>query len=190
MKTGTANTLNCGRGLQTPMTRTMPNPPKPAGKSSTLRKGRVSEDYGVYSVTKVTDKRKPVLIGSEPARVLIESLAHLRSADRIKLYAFCVMPDHVHVAFCLMPGEHLSDVVGAFSKFTARRLNKLIDGKGSFWQEGFHDRHCRDRDELVEISNYIEYNPVRSGLVAAPEDWQHSSASNLHRDLIDREWWP
>ena len=89
-----------------------------------------------------------------------------------------------------MPGASLSDMIGALSKFTARRINKMIGQSGVFWQEGFHDRHCRTRDELNSLCEYIEHNPVRAGLVEFKADWKFSSASPLGKGMLDREWWP
>lgn len=169
----------------------MSNKPSPKGNSSRLRAGRVSEPFGCYAITKVVHGRGRYLSSGAAAQCVIECLDHLRETDRIKLYAFCVMPDHLHFAICVMPGEELSSAVASFSKFTSRKIKVLI-GKhdGPFWQEGFHDRHCRDRDELADLCEYIEHNPVRAGLVELAEDWSYSSAHPNNRAMLDREWWP
>ncbi|QDV72583.1 Transposase IS200 like protein [Planctomycetes bacterium K2D] len=141
-------------------------------------------------VTKVFKDRQRLGSDSANAKILLGSLNHLRATDRIKLFAFCLMPDHLHVAFCLLPGEELSEVVRSFSKFTALQINRHRSKSGSVWQEGFHDRHCRDRDELVSLCEYIEHNPVRAGLADVASDWEFSSASLLGNGMLDREWWP
>jgi REP element-mobilizing transposase RayT len=160
------------------------------GRSVELRKGRVSQDYACYVVSKVVHFRRPVLATPPAAQILLDSWQFLRSHDRIKLFAFCIMPDHFHIAFCLMPGESLSKLMEDTNKFTARELNKLHEKHGQFWQEGFHDRNCRDDNELHELCVYIEHNPVRAGLVTRAEFWQYSSANPQHRGMLDREWWP
>ena len=168
----------------------MPTPPNPAGQSSLLRQGRVSQPWDCYVITKVVERRLPLLTDTANATVIIDSLQHLRASDQVKLFAFCIMPDHFNAAVCLMPGVSLSDMMAALSKFTARRINKTMGQTGAFWQEGFHDRHCRNRDELASFCEYIEHNPVRAGLVQAAPDWQWSSASPLRQGMLDREWWP
>jgi len=110
--------------------------------------------------------------------------------DRIKLFAFCIMPDHYHMTLCLMPSEDLAQLMQDSNKFTARGLNKLFQREGTFWQEGFRDRRCRNEDELHDLSLYIEHNPVRAGLVQTAEEWPCSSANPHRRHLLDREWWP
>jgi putative transposase len=160
------------------------------GRSSDLRKGRVSEVFACYSITKVVLTRMPLLATEKSADVLFNSWKFLREDGRIKLFAFCVMPDHFHLAFCLMPGHNLSSVMESTSKFTSRELNKLHRRHGRFWQEGFHDHRCRDETEVHDLCLYIEHNPVRRELVAAAEFWPYSSAFPKNKHLLDRDWWP
>jgi putative transposase len=161
-----------------------------AGDSSKLRKGRFSEDYACYSITKTVNLRRHVLAAPLPAKVITESWNFLRSKNRIKLFAFCIMPDHFHMTICLMPREDLSKVFEDGGKFTARELNKLLGRSGQFWQEGFYDRRCRNEAELHDLSLYIEHNPVRAGLVERAEAWPYSSANASNKGMLDRDWWP
>ena len=160
------------------------------GNSQSLRQGRISEAFACYFITKVVDQRRSVLANERAAAILLDSWNYLRSHDRIKLFAFCVMPDHYHITLCLMPGENLSQLMLDSNKFTAREINKLFQRGGTFWQEGFQDHRCRSEAELHDLSLYIEHNPVRAGLVQAAGEWPYSSASQNCRHLLDREWWP
>lgn len=169
---------------------TMSNKPFVRGQSSDLRRGRVSEDFACYSVTKVVNNRLPILATDSIARILIDSWQFLRTQQRMKLFAFCIMPEHFHLVFCLMPGTPLSKLMEDTGKFTSREMNKLLQRRGTFWQEGFHDHRCRDELELHELCLYIEHNPVRKKLVTSPELWPYSSASAGNKHLVDREWWP
>jgi REP-associated tyrosine transposase len=45
-----------------------------------------------------------------------------------------------------------------------------------FWQDESYDRLVRDAAEFERIRHYIEYNPVRAGLVELPEEYPWSSA--------------
>ncbi|MEX0643492.1 MAG: transposase [Pirellulales bacterium] len=157
---------------------------------SELRKGRVSEDFACYSISKVVLYRRPVLAKDASAKILLDSWQFLRSRERIKLFAFCIMPDHFHLVFCLLAGESLSKVMEDTGTFTARELNKLFGKRGQFWHEGFHDHRCRESNDLHELSLYAEHNPVRAGLVAAAELWPYSSVFPANRTMLDREWWP
>jgi REP-associated tyrosine transposase len=160
------------------------------GRSSELRKGRISEDFACYAITKTVNFRRKVLSNDSAARVLLDSWQYLRTHDRIKLFAFCIMPDHFDIVFCLMSGEDLSKLMQDSSKFTSRELNKLRGKPGHFWQESFHDHRCRNEKELHDLCLYIEHNPVRARLVEAAELWPFSSAFPTNKSMLDRDWWP
>jgi putative transposase len=161
-----------------------------SGRLSELRKGRVSEDFACYSVTKTVLYRRGVLTAEAPAKILLDSWQFLRLRDRIKLFAFCIMPEHFHLVFCLFPGKNLSKLMEDTGKYTARELNKLFGRRGQFWQTGFYDHRCRDARELHDLSLYAEHNPVRAGLVTASELWPYSSAFSINRHMLERGWWP
>src|SRR5215212_9729210 len=161
------------------MGRTMTNHLFTRGQLANLRKGRVSDDFACYSITKTVEFRRPVLATDQTATVLTDSWSYLRSHNRVKIFAFCIMPDHYHLMICLMPRQHLSKVMEDSGKFTAREINKSLGRQGQFWQNGFHD-----------LCLYIEHNPVRKQLVEPPELWPYSSAFPGNKYLLDREWWP
>ncbi|MEX2316851.1 MAG: transposase [Pirellulales bacterium] len=167
-----------------------PAAPIVKGRSAELRRGRVSEDYACYAISKSVNRRAPVLAADNPAKILINSWQYLRSRHRIKPFASCIMPDHSHLVLCLMPGESLSQLMEDSNKFTARDLNKLLKRRGQFWQNGFYDHRCRNDKELYDQCLYNEHNPVRRGLVITAETWPYSSAFAANKWLLDREWWP
>ena len=143
-----------------------PDPPH----SRFLRGGRWSEDYACYAVTKNVQGRKAVLAAPRREEIIIGSLNHLRASERIRLLAFCVMPDHYHALFFLLPkGKTLSTVMEQIGRYTARLINQSLGQTGRFWQDGFNDHRCRDVDDMNDRLWYIENNPVRAGLVEKPE---------------------
>lgn len=154
-----------------------------------LRGGRQSEPMACYVITKCVGHRRKVLANDRTAAVLFDSLNFMRSQDRMRLLAFCVMPDHLHLLVLLLSKCTLQELIRDYSRFTARQLNRIIGSQGDFWEEGFHDSRCRDENDMVERLAYIEHNPVRAGLVARAEEWKYSSA---HRDccgMLDRDWY-
>jgi hypothetical protein len=64
----------------------------------------------------------------------------------------------------------------SINRHTALECNRLRGVTGSFWQRESYDHWIRDVEELERIIRYAEANPVKAGLVEAPEDWPFSSA--------------
>jgi len=81
------------------------------------------------------------------------------------------MPNHVHVLVELSNQHSLGSVVGSWKRFSARMANHLISRSGPFWQDDYWDTYIRDERHFESTVGYIENNPVKSGLVAAAEDW-------------------
>ena len=113
----------------------------------------------------------------EIAGVVAESI-HF-AADELEYYslhAFVIMANHVHllVTPLVSPSKLLQSVKG----YSARAANKLLERVGEpFWQPESYDHWIRDDPEFDRVRRYIENNPVRSGLVAEPEDYRWSSAN-------------
>ena len=155
-----------------------------------LREGRWSEHLVCYSVAKNVEDRRPWLSPPDHARHIIDSLGFLRSANAIRLLAFCVMPDHFHAMFFLLPsGKSVSAIMQRSCRYTARLINQSLRRSGQFWQDGFHDHRCRDVDDMDYLLGYIESNPVRAGLIDSPEEWPFSSAHPSRATMLDRDWY-
>ena len=61
---------------------------------------------------------------------------------------------------------------------SAREANRILNRAGCpFWQDESFDHWCRNEAEFARIKQYIEWNPVKAGLVKRPDDWPWSSAS-------------
>jgi len=93
----------------------------------------------------------------------------------IKLYHFCLMPNHTH--FIIEP-----TIEGSLSKFMlkitlayTRYFNKKYQGVGHVWQGRYKTSLIDGDDYFIRCGLYNELNPVRAGLVKNPEDWQFSS---------------
>jgi REP element-mobilizing transposase RayT len=116
------------------------------------------------------------LIEPRIAVIVAEALLHgdhvRRSYD---LFAWVVMPNHVHVV--MDPVIPLSEIMRWLKTATGNRANKLIAKTGTpFWRREYYDRWIRSPKELSAVIGYVEDNPVRSGLSASPEEWRWSSA--------------
>lgn len=123
-----------------------------------------------FSITIGTSSRLPVFRDSEFGLECISILERLSERHTTKVYAYCLMPDHVHLLLSTPQGVLINRFVGSFTSrcFAARR------GRGNsnpFWQRSFYDHGLRKPDDLRAVANYILNNPVREGLVARWRDY-------------------
>ena len=101
--------------------------------------------------------------------------------QRYRLFAWVVMPNHVHALFQPMAGWNVAKIVASWKKFTARKIHdELQNGSPSsgepVWHKEYWDRYIRDQAHFEGTVEYIHMNPVKAGLVTTAADWPWSSA--------------
>jgi len=118
----------------------------------------------VFSVTIGTSPRSPVFEKQAWALECIEILRDLRREMGNPVYAYCLMPDHVHFLLATLASSPLSSFVGRWKSlcYQARRRR---GNPANFWQKSFFERALRGSDDLRAAALYILNNPVRKGLV-------------------------
>ena len=110
------------------------------------------------------------------AELIDSTLLHFHG-DRYTLYAWCIMPNHVHALVTPAPTITLSALLHTWKSFSAKQANRVLGRSGAFWMQEYFDRYIRDEDHFVSAVEYIHNNPVAAGLCASPPDWPFSSAT-------------
>jgi REP element-mobilizing transposase RayT len=115
----------------------------------------------------------------EIAKMVVETIYYqAQTLGHYQLHNFVVMANHVHLL--ITPLVAVSKLMQSLKRFTAREGNRILNVTGQpFWQDESYDRLVRDQREFERIANYIEMNPVRAGLAAAPEDFPWSSGRRI-----------
>jgi putative transposase len=112
------------------------------------------------------------------ARLVDALLGKLREkclSSSFDIYAYCLMPDHLHLeAVGLAPHSDLIALMRQF-KGAATSVARGL-GVSDLWQKGFYDHVLRERDDENAVAWYIFNNPVRKGLVKDMCDWVFSGS--------------
>lgn len=95
--------------------------------------------------------------------------------DRYELHAWCVMPNHVHVLF-KVTSVPTAEILESWKKHTAQRINRLLNRRGTLWEEDYWDTYMRNSEQERKTVRYIESNPVKATLVGDGREWLWSSA--------------
>jgi len=104
-----------------------------------------------------------------------QALCDYARCGDIKLHAWALMPDHVHML--LTPhGSNLAQSLPLFKQSVARRLAQLDGASIPVWRPGGgYDRTVYSCGEFKEKREYIHRNAVRAGLVATAAEWRWHS---------------
>jgi len=159
-------------------------------------KPNFNPDY-LYFVTTNAIKRAHLFKRDVIKRILIDSFHYLRKNDRMKLFAFVIMPNHNHLIGKFSENYPLSDAMRDFKKFTARQIygqfhseenekvlsflqreGQAVKQEYKIWEDGYDARDVFSIKFLQQKIDYIHHNPCQSywRLVENPEDYLWSTA--------------
>ncbi len=124
-------------------------------------------------------ERNPTVDLSKPenTKIIIDALKFWEG-NKLKNFAFCIMPNHVHWAFELLEKDkkgdpvYLQDILYSVKRFSATQINKLEKRTGSLWQKESFDTTIRDEKHLYYVVEYTLNNPVAAGFVKDWKDWE------------------
>ncbi len=147
------------------------------------RPRHVAVKNAVYFVTAVTYNREPLF--SEPvlAHLVQDSIFFLRQRGDFRLFAFVIMPDHLHLLLQPADEKPLPAIMHSLKSFTSKRILSPRPGMRKVWQDGYYEHGIRTERELVEKIRYIEANPGKAGFSEETRTFSFSSASM--RDQMD-----
>ena len=123
---------------------------------------------------------------------MIGCLKRIADNYSLRVYAFCLMPNHVHLL--LSPTEsNLYDAMrDLFSRY-AMKFNKKYERKGHLFGGPYRQAVCLDDSYLLAASLYIHLNPVKAGLATDPLAYRWSSCrlyydDNAPKSFIDPDF--
>jgi REP element-mobilizing transposase RayT len=124
-----------------------------------------------YFVTVCVEGRRPVFQATDAAQAVVDCLNWLRANKDVQVFAYCLMPDHLHVL--VRSPMLLGQIVRSLKTFTTRSSH-ATGFHGKLWQDDYHDHILRRTEDAADIARYILDNPVRAGLVEHAEEYPWS----------------
>ena len=108
-------------------------------------------------------------------RYYIELLSEYAKEYGTEVWAYCLMPNHVHLVMVPSEEDGLRAALGETHRRYTRQVNFRKGWRGHLWQERFHS-FVMDEKYLLATVRYVERNPVVANLCRDPFDWEWSSA--------------
>ena len=106
---------------------------------------------------------------------ILEVLHATRARRKFQLFAYVVMPTHVHLLFSPTDKDTLIAIMREFKMRASKAILKTRGASGGFWQARSFDRIVRTPKEFAKTLLYIHFNAVKDGLVDEPSKWKWSS---------------
>jgi putative transposase len=165
----------------------MTNDDYTGSRKSTMKMGEI------YFWTATINNWQHLLKEDQFKDIIIQSLDNLSERRLIDVFAFTIMPNHIHLIWRINALNGKETAQGSFLKFTAHEFKKLLKAhpetlekfvvtapnkKYEFWQRDSLAIHLYSRKVMLQKLNYIHLNPLsgRWHLVSDPSDYYYSSA--------------
>lgn len=128
-----------------------------------------------HHVTQRGNRRQTTFFNDADYAAYLDLLAEQLAGAAVALWAYCLMPNHVHLILVPETEDGLAAALGEAHRRYTRRVNSREGWRGFLWQGRFASFPLQG-DHLLAAARYVELNPVRAKLAARPEDWPWSSA--------------
>ena len=128
-----------------------------------------------HHVTQRGNQRRRTFFSDSDCRLYITLLRRWCEESATSVWAWCLMPNHVHLILVPSREERLAAALGPAHARYASLVNAREGWTGHLWQGRFAS-FVMDERHLLACARYVELNPVRAGLVERAEEWLWSSA--------------
>jgi REP element-mobilizing transposase RayT len=158
------------------------------------------EEGEIFFWTATINKWQRLLEGDVYKDIIIHSLEYLSDANKIDVYAFVIMPNHIHLIWKINEPNGKESSQGSFLKYTAHEFKKMLkrDSNGclslysvnafnkdyEFWQRDSLAVHLYTKNVACQKLDYLHNNPVAEHwqLVKDPCDYKYSTAAFYERE--------
>lgn len=129
-----------------------------------------------HHITQRGNQKQKTFFCYEDYQLYLDLLAQWCRHFQVEIWAYCLMPNHVHLIAVPSTQKSLAKAIGKTHERYTRHVNFREGWRGHLWQGRFAS-YPMDEPHLLAATRYIELNPVKANIVACPQE-QRQSAFN------------
>ncbi len=133
-----------------------------------------------HHVTQRGNRRQKTFFCDDDYRYYIELLSTYAKAYGTEVWAYCLMPNHVHLVIVPREEDGLRAALGEAHRRYMRHINFRKGWRGHLWQEHFHS-FVMDEAYLLATVRYVERNPVVAKFCRQPDEWPRRALQHILR---------
>lgn len=137
------------------------------------RRPRLHAPGVLYHVIVRGNQRQKTFLSPGDYQIYLEKIAQYRRKYDVTIYAFCLMPNHVHLLLeCSKTplGKFMQGLQQSYTQY----YNRMYKKTGHLFQGRYKAILCQKDAYLLELVRYIHLNPVRSKLAKTPQGYAYS----------------
>jgi len=136
----------------------------------------------------------PIFTRTQTTDIIFESLKYLQKTDNLKIYAYVILENHLHL---IVESDDIAKSMRSFKAHTAKEILKYLQENNvksildqlafykkahkknatyQLWQEGIQPKLIINNKMMIDRINYTHNNPVKRGYIDEAVHWRYSSA--------------
>jgi len=154
------------------------------------RKPRVQSLTGIYHVILRGVNRQDIFCDKEDRWKFLDRLAYYKGIGAYKIYAYCLMDNHVHILIQEL-NEPLSTSIKRISSSYVLWFNKKYQRSGHLFQERFRSEVVETESYFLTVLRYIHQNPIKAKIVEQASAYPWSSYNEYFQKkpgLVDKDY--
>ncbi|NEQ54215.1 MAG: transposase [Leptolyngbya sp. SIO3F4] len=130
------------------------------------RKPRDLQPNFCYHITTRCNNREFRLTRYECRSVLLYAIQRCQEKYGFKLYALCIMSNHIHYLLKPQQPEDLPKIMHWLNWYSAMCLNRMLNRTGHFWEKRYHSSgfDMREQRRALNTIRYIHGNPKAASM--------------------------
>ncbi len=128
-----------------------------------------------HHITQRGNRRQKTFFCDGDYQEYISLMSHWCAQCGVEVWAYCLMPNHVHLIVVPESEDGLRRGIGEAHRRYSRMINFRKRWRGHLWQGRFAS-YVLDDYYLLAATRYVEMNPVKAKLVSTARQYRWSSA--------------
>ena len=145
---------------------------------------RTHIEGAIYYITSRGDNNREIFKDQNDYLMYINVLKKYKEQYEFKLFAFCLLPNHLHLLIELKEGITISDIMHDLNSNYTKYFNGRYNRKGHLFKERNRTILAEKTSFLLPMTAYIHLNPKANGLVSDVKDYAYSSYHSIIGDRL------
>ena len=139
---------------------------------------RLSVPGFLHHVIHRGNNRQAIFLGDPDRQRMLDLLAELSARHQVSIHAYVLMDNHIHLLATPATPGGLSTMMQAVGRSYVRYFNGRAGRTGTLWEGRYRSTVIEAERYLFPCMTYMDLNPVRAGMVHAPQDFPWSSCAH------------
>ncbi|MCK4308109.1 transposase, partial [candidate division WOR-3 bacterium] len=129
----------------------------------------------LYYVTSRGANEQNLFDDERDYRTYLELLNKSKEENNFKLFAFTLLPNHLHLLIELKAGANISEIMQNLNTLYTKYYNSRYKKKGAVFHQRYKATYVEKGPNLLGLTRYIHLNAQKLNLVSEPKDYHYSS---------------